>query len=296
MEAERRIHEVDLYFLDDADGPRVEAGGEVETSGFPDLPGSTGPTVLPPASYEVEHWDGAAWVPVAGQRRSPETPTGRRANRVAFPELVTTKIRVVLHHRPGSTSGLTEIEAWSADTLPLARAADTADAASASDVRCGEGAASAPRVANLAWNPGDRDVPRVSASFTYESDRVGQAVDGRLSFTRYARNRWTAYGSPNAEDWLEVDFGKPRTVGSVELYLYGDGRGVGAPRSYRIEAWDGEAWTAVVERARTPASPRAWALNAVELEPLEISRLRVVFTHDGEMRSGLTELRVLSAR
>jgi hypothetical protein len=273
--AERRLQEVDLYFLDDARGPRVEVGGEVEASGFPDLPGAAGPMVRPPASYDLQHWDGAAWVDVPGQARAPETPAGRRANRVTFPALSTTRIRVVLHHQQGSTSGLTEFEAWSAEPLPMTPAGDSA------------------RVGNLAWNPGDRDFPRVSASFTGENDRVEQAVDGRLSFTRYSRNRWTAFGSPNAEDWVEVDFGTPRSVGRVELYLYGDGRGVAAPRSYRIEAWNGTAWVVAGERARTPEAPTAWALNTVALEPLETQRLRVVFTHDGDARSGLTELRVL---
>jgi hypothetical protein len=50
---------------------------------------------------------------------------------------------------------------------------------------------------------------------------------------------------------------------------------------------------AATERTRTPETPTAWALNTVELEPVEASRLRVAFTHDGATRSGLTELRVL---
>jgi hypothetical protein len=278
--AERRVQEVTLYFLDDADGPRVEATGEVEASGFPGLPGSTGPTVRPPASYEVQRWDGTAWADVPGQVRVPEAPAGRRANRITFPAVATTKIRVVLHHQQDATSGLSEIEAWSADALPLAAAG-------------GSSGATPTPVLNLAWNPGDRDHPRVSASFTGDTDRVEQAVDGRLSFTRYSRNRWTAYGSPNGEDWLEVDFGSPLRVGRVELYLLADGRGVAAPRSYRIETWNGSAWVAAAERARTPATPTAWALNVVELGPVEASRLRVLFTHDGALRSGLTELRVL---
>jgi hypothetical protein len=266
--AERRVREVTLYFLDDARGPRIDATGEVEGSGFPDatqrpeLSGSTGPTVRPPASYDVQRWDGSAWVEVPGQTRTPSEPAGRRANRVTFPEVATTAIRVVLRHQAGATSGLTEIEAWSADPLPLSEP---------------EGAP---------------EPPRVRASFTGQTDRVEQAVDGRLSFTRYSRNRWTAYGSPNAADWLEVDFGAPRAIGRVELYFYGDGRGVAAPAAYRIETWDGAGWVAVAESARTPETPAAWALNTVELEPVEASRLRVTFTHDGAMRSGLTELRV----
>ncbi len=266
--AERRLREVTLHFLDDADGPPVEAIGEVEGSGFPDvahrpdLAGSTGPTVRPPASYEVELWDGSTWVAVPQQQRAPAGPEGRRANRVTFPDVGATKIRVVLHHQQGATSGLTELEAWSADPLPLSEP------------------------------EGEPTPPRARSSFTGQTDRVEQAVDGRLSFTRYSRNRWTAYGSPNAEDWLEVDFGVPRPVGLVELYLYGDGRGVAAPAAYRIETWDGSAWVTARERARLPETPTAWALNTVEIEPMEVSRLRVVFTHDGTLRSGLTELRV----
>jgi hypothetical protein len=308
--AERRIREVTLHFLDDADGPRVEATGEVEASGYPDptrrpeLAGSTGPSVRPPASYEVQRWDGAAWVDVAGQHRTPAVPAGRRANRVTFPEVVTAKVRVVLHHQHGATSGLTEIEAWSAqgDSGGGRIAEGDVAAETFGDVPVGGGSANRPQgrpataVANLAWNPGDRDLPRVSASFTGQTDRVEQAVDGRISFTRYSRNRWTAYGSPNAADWLEVDFGAPRAVGRVELYLYGDGRGVAAPAAYRVETWNGRTWVGATERTRVPRTPTAWALNTVELEPVEASRLRVTFTHDGSMRSGLTELRVFAPR
>jgi hypothetical protein len=182
----------------------------------------------------------------------------------------------VLHHQPGTTSGLTEIEAWGSGALPLPP--PTAD------------------VENLAWNPGDRPFPRVRASFTGSTDRVEQAVDGRLTFTYYSRNRWTSSGSPNAEDWLEVDFGGVRRVGRLDLYLYGDGYGAAAPRAFRVEAWVDGAWEVAVARSRTPEQPTAWALNRVELaQPVETARVRVVFTHDGPLRSGLTELRIFPA-
>ncbi|MEJ2202711.1 MAG: discoidin domain-containing protein [Gemmatimonadota bacterium] len=267
----RTLREVDLYFLDDADGP-VEATGEMGSSGFPDLPGSTGPTVRPPASYDVQRWDGTGWVEVAGQQRTPSAPAGRRANRVIFPEMSTERIRVVLHHQPGATSGVTEVEAWGPGNLPLP--SPTAPAR------------------NLAWNPGDREFPRVRASFTGAGDAVAQAVDGRLSFTYYSRNRWTSRGSPDAEDWLEVDLGRTHRLGAIELYLYGDGRGVAAPSSYRVETWREGAWVTAAERARSPETPTAWALNHVVLEPVEARRVRVVLTHDGTRRAGLTELRI----
>jgi hypothetical protein len=183
------------------------------------------------------------------------------ANRVAFPDVSTSRIRVVLHHQPGATSGLTEIEAWSPDALPLPPAP-------------------APRV------------PEVRASFTGASDRVEQTVDGRFTFTRYSRNRWTAFGTPNASDWLELDFGAPRAVERVDLYLYGDGRGVAAPRSVALERWDGSGWVALPVLERIPETPTAWALNTLVVSPVEASRIRVVFTHALPAASGVTEVRV----
>ena len=132
----------------------------------------------------------------------------------------------------------------------------------------------------------------MSASFTGASDAAAQAVDGRISFTRYSRNRWTAYRSPNTEDWLAVDFGAPKTIGRVELYLYGDGGGIAAPTEYRVEVWTGQAWRVATVRSRAPIRPMAWAVNTVELEPVETSRVRVVFTHAAPAFTGVSEMRV----
>ncbi|MCG6987485.1 MAG: discoidin domain-containing protein, partial [Gemmatimonadetes bacterium] len=110
--APRPVQRVQLYFLDDVDGPKVEATGDEARSGVPGKPGATDLPVRPPASYEVQRWNGTAWSDVPGQRRTPATPMGRRANTVDFPLVRTSRIRVVLHHRSGATSGMTEIETW----------------------------------------------------------------------------------------------------------------------------------------------------------------------------------------
>src|SRR5262249_47550459 len=67
----RPIDEVNLYFLEDR--------GQV----------------IPPASFTLEHWNGSAWIEVAGQSRSPQQPTGHRANYIKFPRIETEKLRVV---------------------------------------------------------------------------------------------------------------------------------------------------------------------------------------------------------
>jgi hypothetical protein len=268
----RRLTEVRLYFLDDVEGPPVEVAGDGEESGFGLGSGAGALPVRPPASYEVEYWDGRGWVEVPGQVREPPVPVGRRANTTVFPEIATAMIRVLLRHRPGTTSGFTEMEAWGPGELPLP-------------------APTAP-VPNLALNTGGEPFPRVTASFTHEGDPVEEAADGVVAFTRYSRNRWTAYGSPNAEDWLEVDFGAPRPVGRIELFLFGDGSGVGAPRDYQVQIWARGAWREAAVLDRVPKNPTAWACNTVRLTPTSTPRVRLVLRHDGPLRAGVTELRI----
>ncbi len=272
--AERTITEIDLYFLDSENGPARESVGEEEASGFPLELLQPQVPVLPPTRFEVFFWDSVQndWEPFEREVRTPEMPEGRRANRVLVPETSTSRIRALLHHREGATSGLTELEAWGPGEIPLLHPAPAAE--------------------NLAWNPGDREYPRVRSSFTFASDAVEQAVDGRISFTRYSRNRWTAYTSPNLEDWLEVDFGTPTPVGKVELFLYGDGGGVAAPEAYRIERWEAGHWKEVEPATRHPGQPTAWAVNTATFPRVDTERLRVVFLHASPATSGVTELRI----
>ena len=117
-----------------------------------------------------------------------------------------------------------------------------------------------------------------------------------IAFTRYSRNRWTAWNSPNEQDWVVVDFGEPRSVYGIDLYLYGDDRGVRAPRSYGVEWWDGGGWSEVSGQERVPGDPTAWAVNKVRFPAVETRRIRVVFQHDLPAYAGVTELMVWEAR
>jgi len=198
--------------------------------------------------------------------RSPAVPEGHRANTITFPRLVTSKFRIVLVHRPGTSSGLTEIEAWSHVPLPLSPPTE------------------APT--NLAWGA------RASASFTSRYDSVSEVNDMVVAFSRYSRNRWTSYGSPDSSDWVELDFPRPGRVGRVELYLWGDGGGTRAPKSYAIETWNGSAWTTAEVLSQVPAKPQVSSVNTVRIAPVTTEKLRVVFEHDRPAATGLTELMV----
>jgi hypothetical protein len=246
----------------DLGGPR-----SIESAKLYFLDDSTG--ITPPARYELESWRHGAWVPVAGQHRDPALPAGRRANVIAFSPVTTARLRVVLTARRGSALGLTEIEVWSSDTSRLATTA-----------------AASP---DLAYGAA------VSASFTSETDRVNDVNDMRVAFSHYSRNRWTATGTPNAQDWVEVDLPASKRVGMVELYLWGDGRRVKAPKRYTVECWNGRGWVAARVLSQAPAVPQVSSVNTVHIEPVMTARIRIVFEHDLPAVSGMTEVIIREA-
>lgn len=219
-----------------------------------------------PARYDVQRWTGTAWRTIPGQQRLPIRPEGHRANTVSFAPVRTSKLRVVLVHRPGASSGLTEIEAWSHAPVPLPAPSAVAT--------------------NLAWGA------KATASFTSRSDHVEEINDMVVAFSRYSRNRWTAFGSADSSDWVQLDLAARRRVARVELYLWGDGGGVKAPKSYVIQTWTGASWTDARVLSQVPSHPQVSSVNTVRIAPVETDKVRVVFRHDLPAVTGVTELMI----
>jgi len=243
----RRADTVKLYFLDD------------------------GGTITAPANYELQSWDGAAWKPIAGQKRSDAPPAGHRPETVTFPPTDLQRLRVVLTHAKNGKAGLTELEIWGDGVAPFTPAP--------------------PPAGNLAFNPKREGFPKASASF---SDHYGgtpdKAIDGRIVFLPTPMNRWTSYGSPNDSDWLEVDFGTEKEVGRLVLHIYDDRGGVQPPEKYVVQMWTGTAWHAVDNQVNLPATPTGGMANTATFTKVKTTRIRVLFTHKGKSRSGVTEL------
>ena len=230
-----------------------------------------GGKVTAPARFELDYWAGSGWKALPGQTRAPERPTGHRANVVRFPPLAVQKLRAVFTHGPGGRTGLSEIEAWGA----LDGAYQPAP----------------PPVGNLALNLRGDGFPKASASF---HDRFGGlprlAHDGKILYRPNPINRWTSYGSTNLSDWLEVDFGERKELGRIELCLFDDRGGVQAPAAYTVEVWTGAEWREVPDQVKAPARPIGSAVNTVTFSRTATSKFRVVFTHQGKARSGVTEI------
>ena len=112
----------------------------------------------------------------------------------------------------------------------------------------------------------------------------------QMAFTKYSRNRWTAFQSPNERDWVAIDFGTPKLVRRIELYLFEDDGGIKAPRDYTVQFWNGTEWRDARVRSRLPERPLASALNVVTIEAVRTTRVRVTLEHDLPAFAGITEL------
>jgi hypothetical protein len=103
-------------------------------------------------------------------------------------------------------------------------------------------------------------------------------------------NRWTAYGSPNATDWLEINFGAPKQINRIDLCLYDDHGGVQPPKSYSIQIWNGSEWQEIPDQVKSPTKPLGSSVNTVTFPKQTTTKFRVMFMNDGQARSGLTEI------
>jgi len=130
----------------------------------------------------------------------------------------------------------------------------------------------------------------VSASYTFYMDQVAHVNDGVVSYTNDPRNRWTAYESPNATDWVQTDFGASVSKSSADIYVFDDGGGVRAPSAMAVQYWDGSAWANVASPAMTPAAPAANQKHTITFTAVSSSKFRVVFTHAAGARTGITEI------
>lgn len=247
----RTIDEIALYFLHD--GPEAN------------------PRSVPPRSYQVRYWDGKEWVtlPVDDQQLS---AAGRRANRLRFSPLTTSRLRFEFEHHADGQSGLTEIEAWGWASLPVSAAPEP--------------------VGNIAYNDGKQEFPKATASHTSRFDDIRMVNDGKTSFLPSPHNRWTSYESKSATDWVEIDFGKLQEIARVELAIFDDRGGVQAPEQYVVEFYDGTAWRKVTERSRSPERPIGGQFNEVTFNRVSTSKIRVTCQHRGESRSGISEILV----
>lgn len=144
--------------------------------------------------------------------------------------------------------------------------------------------------------------PRATASFAASVGQLLMVNDGIVQFAGQPHNHWTADRSPNPIDWLQIEFADETEFSRIELAVYDEspdssspdskGGNVRAPQKYAIEYLAGEEWKPVVEESRSPEKPTGGHWNEVRFEKVKAKKVRIVFTHEGQYRAGVTEIAV----
>lgn len=232
----------------------------------------TNSKIRAPDKIELHYWKNNTWEPINVELESP-APEGHRPHSFHFSPLEFQKFRITLTHAQGFKSGLTELEAWGDAKLPLGRIPN--------------------RPGNLAFNDGVSEFPRATCSHHDIYGGVAKsAIDGSVNFQPTPMNRWTSYGSANASDWLQIDFGKEVEFRRVEIAIYDDRGGVQAPKSFELQHWIGEKWTPIAGVKLQPEQPAGSQWNTATFAPVRSRKIRILFRHNGGARSGVTEVNV----
>ena len=134
--------------------------------------------------------------------------------------------------------------------------------------------------------------PKVTASYVNAKAPPSKVNDGNYWYHLSPPNRWTCEGSRHDSDWCAVDFGTPRPIDAVKLYLLDDGSRISLPGKFELQYWTGNAWATVPEQTRSPLEPTGHRANVVHFPQVETSKIRAVFTHGPKGRVGLTEFEV----
>ena len=146
---------------------------------------------------------------------------------------------------------------------------------------------------NLAVNfEAGLEFPKVACSFISAYDKLETVHDGIIDFRLMQKNRWTAYQSPNSEDWLEIDFGSEFRISKMAIYFYEDA-GVTPPKSFRLsyqaEGTEG-AYVAITPSSVSPELPTSNRPNLVDFPEVLAKKIRITVVHQDETRSGITEI------
>ncbi|WP_233624360.1 cellulose-binding protein [Actinoplanes sp. ATCC 53533] len=148
-----------------------------------------------------------------------------------------------------------------------------------------------PVAANAAPGQGDNLAKAATATASYTSSwesvaAVNDGIDPPTSNDTVNR-RWGTW--PNTgEQWVLLTWPTAQTLRSADVYFFDDNGGVRLPASWRLQSWNGSAYTDVTATAGYPVAANRY--NAVNFNPVSTSRLRVV------LQSGAASVGVLEAR
>ena len=200
-------------------------------------------------SFDVQGWNGAAWVTLASVRGN-----NLVKRRVSFPAYATDRIRIfVVASADGNFSRITEVEAWSVATpqIDVALARNGATATPSSTYSAGYGAT------------GTIDVVRSGA---------GWGVSGG----------WNDATSRAFPDWLQINFNGTKTIDHVVVYSVQDNYqkpveptdtmtfSLYGLTAFQVQGWNGSGWVTLGS-----VSGNNLVKRTVSFAPYTTSRIRI---------------------
>jgi hypothetical protein len=140
---------------------------------------------------------------------------------------------------------------------------------------------------------------------TLQATSPDNAVDGftysglpATSGSYQARNPiWGTMGSPNDQDRLEVDLGRPTRFDVAKLYFYDNkqfgtgGNTYRTPSAYSLQYFNGSAWVDVPSQSKNPETPKP-NYNKVTFPAVTAQRVRVLVTRAGTLGVGIKEVQL----
>ncbi len=106
---------------------------------------------------------------------------------------------------------------------------------------------------------------------------------------------WGDSGSPNAQDWLQIDLGAQTQFNTVKLYFYSNKAfGVGGstyaePTAYTVPTFNGSTWVDVPGQVKSPGTPAA-NYNKVTFTAVTAQQVRILMTRPSGRGVGLKEV------
>ena len=133
---------------------------------------------------------------------------------------------------------------------------------------------------DFALNISHKRYPAPFASINTTPDTsLYQAIDGRTWYFPEITNRWTSLGSTAKTDWFSIDFGQPREISSIKIYLVADDKTFAAPDSFAIEIQKHDKWIPVAIKRQKPANPTGNTENSLVFDNIITARVRINFAH-----------------
>ncbi|WP_433510878.1 MGH1-like glycoside hydrolase domain-containing protein [Nonomuraea sp. CA-143628] len=236
--AARTLNEVRLYFKDSR-------------------PASA--TYRAPASYDIQYYNGSAWVSVPSQAKSPSAPRANY-NVVQFPAISAQRVRVLANNASGAKTGLTEIKMFN------------------------RGGTQQPPSGNLAASA----TPSASNTSSWESvAAVNDGIDPPSS-NDTVNPRWGCWPE-TGQQWVDLTWSSAQNLNKAEVYFFDDDEGIDMPASWKLQYWNGSAYVDVPGASAYGLAKNQY--NTVNFTATNTTRLRVLMTGNGTSSVGLLEVK-----